>query len=419
MTPTETRPRRSWAGGIGEAFADRNFRIYSIGSILSWLSFFVQAVAMSWTAWQLTHSTTWLSIIAILDMAPNVIFAPLGGALADRFDRFRMVMIAYFAAWLHVVALTALAYFDALTLAPLALLAFLHGLIHAFSVPASFGMMPRFIASERLAPAIAVSSAYMQLAIFAGPALAGWIILHYGLVVAFGCNVVGYLIYFATIAFLRTPASYVPPTPSGRSLVGDIADGLRYILGHRGVSSLLMLMGMGDALSSAVYQMLPAVSDKMLGAGVEGMSALLSAAGLGATCSALWLARGGRARATPGFVLWAFLAFTLSIAALMLTQSLWAAVSVMLAFGFAGEARRTGAVSLLQVSVPDAQRGRVMSTQFMLQRLAGALGTLIIGAAAEHAGLRAPLLAGAALALLVWALAFAHRRSVAAAFEAP
>jgi len=68
-------------GGIGEAFADRNFRIYSIGSVLSWLSFFVQAVAVSWTAWELTHSTVWLAVVALLDIAPNLIFIPLGGVL--------------------------------------------------------------------------------------------------------------------------------------------------------------------------------------------------------------------------------------------------------------------------------------------------------------------------------------------------
>jgi hypothetical protein len=81
-------------GGVGEAFADRNFRIYSIGSILSWLSFYVQMVAISWTAWELTHSTTWPAIVAVLDIVPNLIFLPLGGVLADRVDRFRMVLAA-------------------------------------------------------------------------------------------------------------------------------------------------------------------------------------------------------------------------------------------------------------------------------------------------------------------------------------
>ncbi len=406
-------------GGIGDAFADRNFRIYSVGSILSWLSFFIQMVAMSWTTWELTHSTAWLAIIAALDIAANVIFAPLGGALADRFDRFRMVLIACAAAWVHVLGLTILAYAGALTIAPLAALSFLHGLIHAFSVPAAFGMMPRFIGRERLSSAIAVSSAYTQFAIFAGPAIAGWIILRYGVVAAYSTNVVGYLVYFATVAFLRTPNGFVRPAPSGRSIVGDIADGMRYIAGHRGISALLLLMLMGDAMSTAVYQMLPAIADKMLGSGVQGMSSLLSAAGLGATFSALWLAHGGTARATSNFVLWAFLAFTLAVGALMLTEHIVIAVAVMVAYGFAGEARRTGTVSLLQTSVSDAHRGRVMSTQFMLQRLAGGVGTVLIGSAAEQNGLRTPMLTAVALAFAGWCVAFANRNGIASAFRQP
>jgi len=405
-------------GGIGEAFADRNFRIYSVGSILSWLSFFVQMVAMSWTTWELTHSTTWLATIAVLDIAPNLIFLPLGGVLADRFDRFRMVLIAYAAAWLHVLALTILAYAGALTILPLTVLSFLHGLIHSFSVPAAYGMMPRFVARERLAPAIAVSSAYTQFAIFAGPALAGWIILHYGVVAAYATNVVGYLVYFASVAFLRTPDSHVPPAPSGRSILGDVADGMRYVTGHRGISALLLLMLMGDAMSTAVYQMLPAIA-AMLGSGVEGMSSLLSSAGLGATLSALWLAHGGAARATSDRVLWAFLAFALAVAALMFAGHLVVAVGVMLAFGFAGEARRTGTVSLLQTSVDDVQRGRVMSTQFMFQRVAGGIGTILIGSAAEHDGLRSPMLVAVALACAAWCVAFANRKRIAATFREP
>ena len=405
-----------WLGGIGEAFADRNFRIYSVGSILSWLSFFVQAVAISWTTWELTHSTAWLAIVAVLDIAPNVIFAPLGGVLADRFDRFRMVLIAYGAAWLHVVALTILAYTHTLTLASLAALSFLHGFIHAFSVPAAFGLMPRFVARERLSSAIAVSSAYTQFAIFAGPALAGVIIARYGVAAAFATNVVGYLIYFGTCAFLRTPAGYVPPAPSGRSLLGDLHDGFRYILGHSGIRALLLLMLMGDAMATAVYQMLPALADARLDGGVAGMSTLLSAAGLGATFSAFWLAHGGTRRISANFVLWAFLGFTIAVAALTLTRTLAFAVVVMVAFGFAGEARRTGTVSLLQIAVSDTHRGRVMSTQFMLQRLAGGIGAAAVGGSADRLGLQAPLLAAAALALAAWAVAFVRRAAVSGAF---
>ncbi len=408
-----------WLGGIGEALADRNFRIYSVGSILSWLSFFVQMVAISWTTWELTHSTTWLAVIAALDIAPNLIFLPLGGVLADRFDRFRMVLVAYGAAWLHVLALTVFSYTGTLTIVVLAVLSFLHGLIHSFSIPAAYGMMPRFVARARLPSAIAVSSAYTQFAVFAGPALAGWIILHRGVTAAYATNVVGYMIYFVSVAFLRSPANYIPPAPSGRTMLGDMIDGVRYTMGHRGISALLLLMLMGDAMSTAVYQMLPAISARMLGSGVEGMSSLLSAAGLGATLSALWLAHGGAAGASANRVLWAFLVYTLAIAALMFAGNLLAAILIMVVFGFAGEARRTGTVSILQTAVDDAQRGRVMSTQFMFQRVAGGIGMVLIGSVAEGHGLRLPMLAAVALALAAWSVAFAYRKRLFSAFGPP
>lgn len=404
-------------GGIGVAFTDRNFCIYSVGAIVSWQSFFIQLVAVSWTTWELTHSTTWLAIVAVLDIAPNIVFLPLGGVLADRYDRYRIVVITHVLGLLQALALALLAFSGHLTITALAILAFLHGLIHSFSVPGLFGMLPRFVARDRLSSAIAVSSAYTQLAIFAGPALAGWIILHQGVATAFAVNAFGYAVYLGSIGFLRTPPDFVPPPPTGKSIRGDLGDGLRYIAGHQGISALLILMLMGDALSAAMYQMLPAYADGILGMGVDGMSALLAAAGFGATLSALWLAQGGTARATPLRVLWAFLAFAIAVAVLMMTQSLIPALAAMVAYGIAGEIRRTATISLLQIAVDDTQRGRVMSTQFLLQRIAGGIGTVLIGLAAESDGLRRPMFLAACITIIAWTIAFKARHRIIAAFK--
>jgi MFS family permease len=147
-------------GGVAEAFGDRNFRWYSLGSILSWLSFFIQAVAVSWTAWNLTHSTTWLAIVALADATANIVLMPIGGVLADRGDRLRLLLIAYACATIQAAILTGLALFGALTIYALATLAAVHGAAHAFSIPASYGLLPRFIAPRRLSSAIAVGAAY-------------------------------------------------------------------------------------------------------------------------------------------------------------------------------------------------------------------------------------------------------------------
>ena len=407
-----------WLGGIGEALEDRNFRNYSLGSILSWISYFAQAVAVSWTTWSLTHSTRWLAIVALLDAAPNIVLMPLGGVVADRFDRFRVLLVSYGVAWLQALALTVLAVADALTIERLAVLAMLHGAAHAFSIPAQFGFLPRFIERRLLPQAIGVSSAYTQLAVFVGPAFGGWLILHFGVAAAYASNVVGYGVYFAFVAFLRTPAGYEQPPAPGKSVFADFLDGLKAMIAHRGIVALLTTMLMGAALWSAISQMAPAIADKALGAGVEGLSALLSAAGAGATLAALWLAHGGAARNSISLVLRAFLALAVSVAALALSPNLVAGVLAMVALGAAFELCRTGSVALLQTSLPDALRGRVMSTWFLALRGAGAAGVVATGALAEGWGLRAPLLAGAALAVLAWVATFKRRVGAAGAFDA-
>jgi MFS family permease len=157
-------------GGIAQAFGGRNFRWYSLGSILSWLSFFIQAVAVSWTAWDLTHSTAWLAIVALADATANIMLMPIGGVLADRGDRLRLLLISYACATIQAAILAGLAYFGALTIHTLTALAAVHGAAHAFSIPASYGLLPRFIAPRRLSSAIAVGAAYSQLGLFVGPA---------------------------------------------------------------------------------------------------------------------------------------------------------------------------------------------------------------------------------------------------------
>jgi MFS family permease len=415
----EAATLNSLLGGIGEAFADRNFRYYSVAAIVSWLSFFVQAVAVSWTAWELTHSTRWLAGVALADAAPNIILMPLGGVLADRHDRFRLQRVAYALATLQAAALTGLALAGSLTILPLAALAFAHGAIHAFSIPAQYGFMPRFIAPRRLPSAIAVAAAYTQLGLFIGPALAGWMIFHFGAAAAFASNVAGYLIYFAFIAMMRTPEGYVQPAARGKSFAHDFLEGLAAIARHRGIAVMLPLMLCAEALGAATRQMAPAFADMVSGSGVEGLSTLLACGGAGATLSALWLAHGGARRTSPVYVLWGLLGFLAGGGGVSASHGLVAAGVAMAVMGAGFEIGRTGWVALLQISVGESVRGRVMSTQFLLLRLAGALGTAAVGGGGALFGLRSSTLVGVTLALTVWLWTLRGRGRIRAAFAVP
>jgi MFS family permease len=407
-----------WFGGIADALGDANFRRYSVGSIVSWLSFFVQAVAIAWVTWTLTHSTMWLAIVSLLDAVPMGALALIGGVVADRYDRFRVLMISYALATLHAAVLTALAFSGYLTVEWLDIFALAHGFIHAFSVPAAFGLLPRFVAPERLSSAIAVASGYTQLGIFVGPALAGWVILHFGPAAAFASNVAGYGVFFASAARMRTPSHYRRTPPPTKAFLHDLFDGTRAIWTHAGIRGLLTLMLFGDSLGAAVRQMLPAFADGGLHAGIEGLSTLLAGAGIGATLSALWLAHGGRKRLKVGLILSAFLGYLIGTCVLLNVSTLAFAALSMVARGFFFEICRTGTVGLLQTSVRDELRGRVMSAQFLMQQGAGALGVAVIGAIAEVWGLKIPLLLGCAVAFCAWLAVIRQGQNMRAAFAA-
>ena len=405
-------------GGIGSAFSDRNFRIYSVGSIISWITYFVQNITFSWVAWDATHSTTWLALVSAATTVTTILFLPLGGVLADRHDRYRILLGAYALDWIKSIVLAALALTVHLSLPLICISAVAHGLIHSFSIPANYGLLPRFVSRDKLPAAIGVSAAYTQFAIFAGPALAGWILVHWGAGLAFLTNVVGYLVFFTTALLLKTPADYVQGKSARASLKSDFLEGVSYIVTHRGLSTLLMLVLVGDAVASSVNAMMPAYTDMVLNLGVGTMASMFSAAGIGATVAALWLAYGGLGSATPSRVLWAVLGFAIAIYVLAGATALAIALFGMVLFGFFGETRRTGTVSLMQSNVNDSQRGRVMSTLFLFTQIAGAGGTLTVGLGANWTGLRLPLAISAIVLTLVWLCAYRRRHAVTQAFTA-
>ena len=397
-------------GGIGEAFSDRNFRILSIGSIASWVSFFVQLVAVSWLTWELTKSTSWLATVALLDIVPNVVLMPLAGALADRYDRYWIMAITSFLALIQAIVIASLAWLEVLTIVPLAILVLIHGIIISFMVPAMYGMLPRFVGKSRLTSAIAVNSSYAQLAVFIGPALAGWVIASYGVTAAFVINALGYVIYLIVMLFLKTPEGYVKPKKSPHSILGDIKEGIDYIRNHDGISSLLVLLLAGDALGASVYYMVPAYSEQILGMGLVGISIILAAKGFGATIAALWIAHGGEKLATPNRMLWAFLAFILSVFSIYFFENLYISIGAFVVLGLAAETYHTIMTSIVQLSVRDEQRGRVMGSMFMLAQFAAGLGTYLIGALAVSAGLVKPMMVATAICFAVWLYYYLRRK---------
>lgn len=396
-------------GGIGEAFADRNFRIYSIGSVASGISYFVQLVAVSWLTWELTESTLWLAIVALLDIVPGVILMPFTGVFADRYDRHRIMIWVCSLSLAQAAAMAWFSWAGLLDIALLSVLVLLHSVLIAFMVPAMYGVLPRFVAKSVLPSAIAVGSSYVQVAIFAGPALAGWIISLYGVTWAFFVNALGYLVLCLAFLNLSTPDGFKQAPPEPGTMVEQIVGGVVYLLRDRRILTFLILGVTVNTMAMGTFHMLPAYSERVLGMGVEGMSLVLAIEGLGATLAALWMARGGIDLATDGRIIWSVLIAVVAAAALICSSNLIVALAFSAALGVASEIRKTATMTLVQFSVDESQRGRVMGTWFMFSQIAGGLGAFGIGYAAVAFGLKLPTVVFAGACIVVWLIVVVNR----------
>ena len=403
-------------GGIENAFRERNFRIYTVGSITSWISFFIQLLAINWLTWELTKSTTWLAIINFLDIAPNFIFVPIGSVLADRIDRIRIVVITHILALLQALALAILALTNLITIYYLAILVFIHGLIHSFSVPSLFGILPRVISKENLSSAIAVNSAYTHLSLFVGPVVGGILISEFHISAAFFANVIGYLLYLITIGFLRIPAEGERSHISN-DILSDILEGGRHIWNHAGIGPILLLVFIGSSVSYSVFNLLPAFADIVFERGVDGLSILMASAGLGAGAGALWLAYQGLSERTTLRTLVSFLIVILTVSLFVSTDNYILGIIFIFIFGAGNEIRGTGTVTLIQNSVDDDKRGRVMGTYFLIQRASSAFGMLVIGTAADYFGLFYPIIIMLILCFFIWLWLFKRRKRIHHAFQ--
>lgn len=402
--------------GILRALKNPNYGIYTAGSSVSLIGTWMQRVATGWLAWELTHSGTWLGIIAFADLFPTVVIGPFAGAAADRFDRLRVTKISQTLAMGQAILLFVLTVTGAITIWWLLALSAFLGVVVAFNQPARLAMVPSLVPREDLPAAIAINSVVFNTARFIGPAAAGAIIVAADVAWAFFANAVTFTWFLYALSRIRLTG----PTEtrrSDRNLLGDLADGLRYAATHAGIAPVLFLLLVVCIGARPVIELLPGFADRVFAAGAEGLAILTSAIGAGAVAGGLWLAGRKEPRGLTRIALISTLGLAAVTALFAATDSLWVAVPALVASGAFMVGAGIGAQTLLQFSVDGAMRGRVMSLYGLIFRGGPALGALAMGAASEFAGLQLPVLIGAAIVVGAWAWAHSRRSRIEDALE--
>ncbi len=383
------------------AVRHRNFRLYWIGQIISLVGTWMQTVSLPWLVLLLGGSPIQLGAVLALQFAPSLLLAPLGGVLADRVDKRRLLISTQWVAALQAVVLFALTVTDVVQIWHVMVLSLALGFVNAIDMPVRQSFAADLVPREDLMNAITLNSASFNLARVVGPAVAGLTLAFYGPAFNFAINAVSYGGVLIALR-LMDPGAMVPSarpatTPSIRSSLGE---GVSYALRTPTVLwPLVLLAGMGT-FAMNFQTLLPLFARFTLSLDADGYGALFAAMGLGSLLASLGLAYVGSRRPLVGMILWGGLSFVFFEALLGLSRTPDLAFPLIVAVGLSSMLMINTINVIVQRSVPNELRGRVMSLYITVFAGVAPIGGLLAGAAAEVWDPPAVFLLGAAIGSL-------------------
>jgi MFS family permease len=376
---------------------NRDLRLVVGGNFVSNMGTQATLVALPYQLYVETHSAFLVGLLGAVELGPLIVMALLGGAIADRMDRRRLLLLDQLGVVAGAGGLAVAAFLGDPAVVTLYLLGGLLAGFNALQNVARSAMIPNLVDRERLRSAIALNYGLSTLTQVVGPGLGGILIAAFGVQAAYTIDAVSCL----AIVFTVFPIAPQPPDRVNHtdSVPRAIADGLGYVRGNRALvgSFAIDLVAMSFGMPRALFAVL-AVSVYHAGAGGTGV--LYAAVSAGATVTALLTGWLKHARRLGVIVIWAVIVWGSAVAIAGLMGSLWLAAGMLAIAGGADSISAVCRSTINQTVTPDHMRGR-MSAVFSLVVTGGPrLGDIESGTVAGAAGVRFSVVSGGLLCLL-------------------
>lgn len=370
------------------ALRHQNFRRYYIGQAISQSGSWMQSLAIMWLTYRLSGSTGATGTVGFLGMIPYLFVTPIAGALSDRVSRRKLLMTVQTVLFFHATLLAVLTWRGHMSVPLLGAFAFVQGMLSAIEVTTRHSFFAQLIEDRADLPnAIALNSANINATRTFGPAIGGLIIAAAGEAACFALNALSYL---AVVFQLRriTPR-VVARTPTGQSLLADLAEGWRIALSSPVILPLVLIVGTVSVTINPYSILMPAIAVQTFGQGAELHGLFIGAVGIGALTGAVILASRANVRGLARWIL-----FTASLAALGAAgfsllaplRSVPLSMLAMAAVGLGVMGTSVGVNTIIQTVVDDDKRGRVVSVYSTFFTGAVPLGHLGAGWLAQRIG---------------------------------
>ncbi len=384
--PTEPESSRPWLHRVAGALAHRNFRLVWFAALGSTIGTWMQNFAQSWLVFDLTGSNFYKGVDDFMAQLPIVLFMLIGGVIADRYDRRKLLTGSQFVQAASAFTLAALLFWHHATIWFIFALSFVTGCGQAFGGPAYQAMIPSLVPRSDLPNAIALNSTQFNLSRVLGPIAGSVILVAIGAAACFAVNGLSFFFVVLALAALRLPPHV--PAATHRAIGEDLKSGLFYVVQEPLLLTLTALVFMSTFLVMPILTLLPGFATNVLtqggGTAAGRLSMMMVSQGLGAIVGALIIGTFGRFRRMGSTLLIGLICQGLLTAAFAASRSLPLSLAMLFLAGIFFMAVYSISFSIVQLRVPDELRGRVVSIYMVALRGGWPLGGLLAGWLADR-----------------------------------
>ncbi len=363
------------------ALRHRDFRRFWGGNFLSNIGTWMQNVAMGWLVLQLAteHTAFWLGVVGFASSAPMLGFSLLGGVIADRINRRKLMLATQSAMMIFAFILWGLTALHWMTMPLLVLLSFTTGIAMALNTPSYQALVPQLVPREDLANAIALNAAQFNMSRVVGPTLGGFAMAWFGVQGNFLLNALSFVAVLVALTRIHYPPLHAAEK---KPMWEDLKEGLRYVFERKELFTLLSMTGVTSVLVIPYITFVPLFAKQILHLDARGFGLLMAANGGGAFLAAVTMAFAHSVKRRGRVVFLASLALNVFVVLFAASHNRWLSTLMLVGTGYCMVLMIATVNVMLQHLSEDKMRGRVMSIYATAFLGFAPLGSLMAGSLA-------------------------------------
>ncbi|HUX84411.1 MAG TPA: MFS transporter [Chitinophagaceae bacterium] len=376
--------------GLLRSLRHRNYRLFFTGQSFSLVGTWMQRMAVSWLVYRLTHSAAMLGLVAFAGQFPSFLLSPLGGIVSDRYQRFKILLTTQIASLVQASVLAALVLSKHINIAEIIALSMMLGIINAFDTPSRQSLVIEMVTDKAdLSNAIALNSSMVNVARLLGPSIAGILLASVGEGICFLLNAVSFLAVITSLLLMQiVPRTLTPPT---QNVFLEFREGFRFLVRTPALLRVIVMLAAVSLVAMPYSTLLPIFARDIYHGDATTFGWLNSMAGLGALAGAFYLASRKTSKYLHQVIAITSLAFAAGLLCFGWSSRLGFALGFIPLCGFGMMSQIAASNTLIQTSVPDYLRGRMLSFYIMAFQGMMPVGSYLVGILAHRIGAPATL----------------------------